>query len=297
MTEIGNIIRSRREELGLTLAEVSEKTKISMIHLVAIENGDMDHFKHDMVFLRFYLKTISVALDLDFKTIAHQFNLSKDDYTNTISLKKIKENEASEANVVKNRQLSDSKYIYQNIKKRRVDVSFITLLIAIVVIVIGLVFVFFNSVLPLLSREPELIYQPIDEIPSEITPEPQPEPEPETNPEPTIIVVAKTGLTAYSITDWVEGKQVKFVVSFFSNSMMKVYIDDVLTNNPSARIYNYGETMEIIVEAAANRKVSISFGYIKRNTIKVDGIDAVIDPTIANLPRSYRIEFTFAGGS
>ena len=120
MTEIGSIIRGKREELGLTLAEVSEKTKISMIHLVAIENGDMDHFKHDMVFLRFYLKTISVALDLDFETIAHQFNLSKDDYTNTISLKKIKENETSEANVVKNRQLSDSKYIYQNIKKRRV---------------------------------------------------------------------------------------------------------------------------------------------------------------------------------
>ena len=78
---------------------------------------------------------------------------------------------------------------------------------------------------------------------------------------------------------------------------MKVFIDGIQTNNPASKIYNYGSTMEIIVNAAANREVAISFGYLKTNTITVDNLPAVIDPTIAALPRSYKMVFTFTGGS
>lgn len=300
MTEIGNSIRLKRQELGFTLEEICEKTKISVVQLNAIENGDMDHFKHDMIFLRFYLKNICTVLDLDYDEVLHQFNISKDQFSNTMSLKKIKDNEASEANIVKRKQLSDSMFIYRNFKKKRFDVSFVTLIIIIAVIVIGLTIVFFTTVLPRLSVAPDVIgNNPIEEIPGEIKADPDPtvDPNPDPTPVPVKIIVTKTGLTAYNITDWVKDKQVKFVVKFNSNSMMKVYIDGVLTNNPSSRIYNYGETMEIIVKAAQNREVAISFGYLKKSTITVDDLVALIDPTIAALPRSFKMVFTFAGGS
>ncbi len=302
MTEIGNSIRSKREELGFTLEEICEKTKISVVQLNAIENGDMDHFKHDMVFLRFYLKNICSVLDLNYDEVLHQFNISKSEFTNTLSLKKIQENEASEANIIKNKQLSDSKFIYRNFKKKRFEVSFITLIIVIALIVISLSVIFFTVVLPRLSAAPDIIgNNPIEEIPGTVKTEPKPStdanPNPNPTPVPTQIVVSNAGLTAYSITDWVKDKQVKFTVKFNSNSMMKVYIDGVLTNNPSARIYNYGETMEIIVKAAANREVAINFGYLKKNTISVDDLAAVIDPSIAALPKSFKMVFTFTGGS
>ncbi|MGB7595814.1 MAG: helix-turn-helix domain-containing protein [Erysipelotrichaceae bacterium] len=300
MTEIGNSIRLKREELGYTLEEICEKTKISVVQLNAIENGDMDHFKHDMVFLRFYLKNICSVLELDYDEVLHQFNISKDQFTNTLSIKKVKENEESEANIAKRKQLSDSKFIYRNFKKKRFEVSFITLIFVIAVIVIGLSIVFFTTILPRLSVAPNVIgNNPIEEIPKEIvkdtTTPTTPGTTPTPTPVPTKIILAKTGLTTYKITDWVKDKQVKFIVKFNSSSMMKVYIDGVLTNNPSSRIYVYGETMEIIVNAALNREVAISFGYLKRSTITVDDQPTLIDPTIASLPKSFKMVFTFGG--
>lgn len=302
MTEIGNTIRTKREELGFTLEEICEKTKISVVQLNAIENGDMDHFKHDMVFLRFYLKNICGVLELDYDEVLHQFNISKDQFTNTLSIKKIKENETSEANIIKNKQLSDSKFIYRNFKKARFEVSFITLIIVIAVIVIGLTIVFFTTVLPRLSAAPDIIgNNPIEEIPGEIkadtTPSNQPDPAVNPTPVPANIVITKTGSTTYNITDWVKDKQVKFVVKFNSSSSIKVYIDGLVTNNPSSRIYAFGETMVIIVNAALNREVAINFGWMEGNTITVDDQTAVIDPSFANLPVSKKMIFTFTGGS
>jgi transcriptional regulator with XRE-family HTH domain len=298
MTDIGNSIRRRREELGFTLEEICEKTKISVVQLNAIENGDMDHFKHDMVFLRFYLKNLCVVLGLDFNDVAQQFNITKDEFTNTLSLKKIRENEVSEANIAKNKRLSDNKYIYRNFKKKRFEVSFVTLIIVIAIIVIGLTFVFFTSILPRLSVTPKIIgNNPITQIPGEIKTEVNPKPNPDPNPNPTQIVITKTGLTSYRITDWVKDKQVKFVLSFKTNSYIRVFIDGVVTNNPAARKYVYGESMEIITTAVANREVQIAIGYIKMNTITVNGQKVVIDPTIANLPKSFKVTFTFSGSS
>ena len=302
MTEIGNSIRLKREELGFTLEEICEKTKISVVQLNAIEKGDMDHFKHDMVFLRFYLKNICGVLDLDYDEVLHQFNISKDQFTNTLSIKKIKDNETSEANIIKNKQLSDSKFIYRNFKKQQFEISFITLIIVIAMIVIGLTIVFFTTVLPRLSAAPDIIgNNPIEEIPGEIkantNPGTQPDPIVNPTPIPANIVITKTGLTTYNITDWVKDKQVKFVVKFNSSSMMKVYIDGSLTNNPSSRVYSFGETMEIIVNAALNREVAISFGWLEMNTITIDNQNALIDPSFANLQVSKKMIFMFTGGS
>lgn len=298
MTDIGNSIRQRREELGYSVEEISEKTKISVVHLNAIERGDMDHFRNDLVFLRFYLKNLSSVLDMDLNEVLTQFNLTKDEFTNTLSLKKIQEKETSEANIAKNKSLSQSEYVYRNFKKKRFEVSFATLMVVIVLIVISLIIVFFTNVLPLLTKTPEnIILNPVENVPGEVKPDPNPEPEPEPQPEPTVIIVTKTGLTDYAITDWVKGRQVKFVVKYNSSSMMKVLIDGVLTNNPTSRIYNYGETMEVIVDAAQNKTVTLSFGYIKYNTITVNDIAVPIDPTIAAAPRSFRVVFTFTGGA
>jgi transcriptional regulator with XRE-family HTH domain len=298
MTDIGNSIRRKREELGFTLEEICEKTKISVVQLNAIENGDMDHFKHDMVFLRFYLKNLCVVLGLDFNDVAHQFNITKDEFTNTLSLKKIRENEISEANDANNKRLSDNKYIYRNFKKKRFEVSFVTLIIVIAIIVIGLTFVFFTSILPILTVTPKVIgNNPITQIPGEITMVENPKPNPDANPNPTQIVITKTGLTSYMITDWVKDNQVKFVLSFKTNSYIRVFIDGVVTNNPAARKYLFGETMEIITNATANREVQIAIGYMKMNTITVNGQNVVIDPAIANLPKSYKVTFTFSGST
>jgi hypothetical protein len=170
----------------------------------------------------------------------------------------------------------------------------------IAIIVIGLTVVFFTSILPKLTVAPKVIgNNPITQIPGEIKTDnnPKPTPDPDPNPNSAQIVITKTGLTSYKITDWFKGNQVKFVLSFKTNSYIRVFIDGVVTNNPAARKYLYGETMEIITNAASSREVQIAIGYMKMNTITVNGQKVVIDPAIENLPKSFKVTFTFSGSS
>ena len=48
MKEIGQKLRERREELGFTLEQMCEKTKVTIPNLKAIEAGDLEYFDNDL---------------------------------------------------------------------------------------------------------------------------------------------------------------------------------------------------------------------------------------------------------
>ena len=54
MKEIGATLRKRREELGYTLEEMSNKTRISVAQLNALEEGDLEFFKDDLSYVRYF---------------------------------------------------------------------------------------------------------------------------------------------------------------------------------------------------------------------------------------------------
>ena len=53
MVEIGNRLKERREELGFTLKEMSDKTRVPVYKLQAIENGDLKFFDNEKNTLTF----------------------------------------------------------------------------------------------------------------------------------------------------------------------------------------------------------------------------------------------------
>ena len=67
MKEIGQKLRERREELGFTLEQMCEKTKVTIPNLKAIEAGDLEYFDNDLSYLRFYIKYYCQALYLDYE--------------------------------------------------------------------------------------------------------------------------------------------------------------------------------------------------------------------------------------
>nr|WP_263313459.1 helix-turn-helix domain-containing protein [Mammaliicoccus sp. Marseille-Q6498] len=64
MKKIGEILRNKREQLGMTLVELEEKTKIQRQFLVMIEKNDFEHLPNPDYargFIRKYASTINIS--------------------------------------------------------------------------------------------------------------------------------------------------------------------------------------------------------------------------------------------
>lgn len=85
MDKIGSLLKQKRLEKGMTIEEVSEKTRLTIKHIKAIEEGDISYFKDDLSYLRFFLKAYCNALDIDFDLIKGDLQNSISDYTLSFS--------------------------------------------------------------------------------------------------------------------------------------------------------------------------------------------------------------------
>ncbi len=64
MRDIGCLLRERREELGLSLADIQKTTKVRSKWLVALEDGDEAAFPAE-VYLKGFLRSYAEAVGLD----------------------------------------------------------------------------------------------------------------------------------------------------------------------------------------------------------------------------------------
>ncbi len=76
MKQIGKELKEVREEKGISLEEISEKTKIQPRFLKAIESGNWRELPEE-VYLRGFLRTYADALGLDGKDFVESYNMSR----------------------------------------------------------------------------------------------------------------------------------------------------------------------------------------------------------------------------
>lgn len=72
LLELGSRVRARREELGLSVQQVSEKTKIRSKYLIAVEEGD-DSVSPGRTYFRAFLKTYASFLGLDGSALSAEY--------------------------------------------------------------------------------------------------------------------------------------------------------------------------------------------------------------------------------
>ena len=153
MDKIGSLLKQKRLEKGLTIEAVSEKTRLTIKHLKAIEEGDISYFRDDLSYLRFFLKAYCNALELDFEEIKGELQDSIDDYTTSFTKEALKEHAQIERGIAKtNEKIRNSEQPEERKPKkkkpkkarrhRKIDISLVSFLAIIVVIVIGLIFAF-----------------------------------------------------------------------------------------------------------------------------------------------------------
>lgn len=176
MREIGNLLRNAREEQGLSVNDLHNRTKIRVRLIEALEEGDFSEIPGGMVYVRGFLRSLSEELNLDYLALSAM--LGKDDAKPVTA--------ALLAGVTP--------------RKKRFSLAWVVLIV-VGLLAVGGAYVMFRD------REPPVEPPQVTEPPA-VTPEPDPEPKPDPEPEPeapepTLRFVSESGeRRVYEVSPW-----------------------------------------------------------------------------------------------
>lgn len=322
MIKIGKDLQKRRRELKLTYADVSKMTKLSIPHLKAIENGDIEYFKEDLTYLRFYVRSYCKAVDIPYENFKDDVSDSVEEYTNTMTMKIQEEHLKSEQairekikNKKSNKEMSednkglrlakkDRTSIQQNAqatarfrKAKRLDLAFLSLAVVIALIVLIIVYAGVNSFFGSSNTSEE-------ETPKVSNKAPTPEKEDTKVPEETKkeekenskLAFTKDSVSAYSVANIKENDALKIEITFkdrcwFDGQLNGGVIPNAITNTT----FEPGQTFTYDGFAKANDVYSFVFGYFPGTIIKVNGETIPLDESLATAAGVQRITLTLKG--
>lgn len=95
MKEIGEKLKSARENMGITLQEVASDLNIPVKQIQDLEEGNMEVFK-DIFYLKYFIRDYAKYLGLNKEDLVDEFNEYLFDYTSKLSLEEIKKAQKEE---------------------------------------------------------------------------------------------------------------------------------------------------------------------------------------------------------
>lgn len=308
MESIGEILKDKRLELGYSIDEMCDKTKLSKIQLQAIEDGNIAFFKDDLSYLSYFVRYYANALGINYNEIRKDLDQTITGFTDTISISKINELERIEANIADKTKPSKSKKGNSMVK---VDVASIGMIAIAIAILLGLVFVFVKVIVPSFQKGPDdgLISRPLPpgvENPGEETPEgedPEGEKPDEEAPEETPeevpagdFVVTQVSPTQYDISGWKENDDTLFEMMINVATTLRFTLDGVVQPTPaSGVIYNPGEKTIFTTKATQDKVLEVSIGFPLSNQIFINQEEVALDPSVTGSKTATTVTFRFIG--
>lgn len=284
MLEIGKSLKERREELGFTLKQMSDKTRVPANKLQAIENGDIKYFDNDLTYLKFYIRYYCNALHLDFELFRDNLDLALDEFSNTTKMLKVSEiNEIQDR--VKDRILNKTVG-----NKRKIDISFISFVTAIILLIVTLILVFIFLILPNLNKVDEPIINN-SELPSPIENGEVDVEDTEVVEVPKVLTVSQIDSVNYEITGFSADQELTMLINFKSNAFVKIEVDGDSASNLPSKLYNVGTTLDFKFNASNDTILEVYIGYMNGNTITINDINIPIEESIGT--RTGSVTFTF----
>lgn len=290
-TTIGSLLRARREELGFSLSQMSEKTKVPLHKLQAIEDDNIAYFKDEITYLKFYVRYYFNALHLNFDEYKELYNASVEHYTETAQLIKTQEMQQLHqrvANGANARVTKASSTTKKRIKKPlRTDLAFVSMIVIGFLVVLALLFVFFKTILPLLTQPSD--NDQVIVVPDPIDHDSDTDDDPDDPDDPVVVFtvtkttqVDKNGqLTNYDVTGYTEGDTVTIEVEVkAAASWVSSKVDGVSTVNPPRRDYVRGEIYTLIVTAQRDRLIEVYIGNLKSQILRINGTVIEMDPQL-----------------
>lgn len=132
MKDIGQKLKEKREENGVSVEEAAEDLKMRPSQITSVEEGNDDAFK-DKVFLKYFIRDYAKYLGLDSEKIIDEFNEFLFDLTSKIPVEVIeqaKREKEKEENTIK---VSSP---YTTIDDRKKIPKYVICLVAVIVVII-----------------------------------------------------------------------------------------------------------------------------------------------------------------
>ena len=299
MKEIGELLKQKRLEKGYTIDEVSDKTRLSIPHIKAIEAGNVDYFKNDLPYLRYFLRSYCELVDIDFDSIKDQLQDVVSEYTHTFSMKSVEEHKKIEEHVRIHHaeQVKTQKSSKKRKSRQHIDFSLISFLTIVIIVIASVIFVAGFFVLRNMQEPPQPNPPIVTPTPSDQVPQPPVEPEPEPEEEETTLSVSQKDATTYVISGYGEAEELTLSVEFVPRAWFQATKDGVVLSDPAAKIYESGETLTLKLNPAVDKELSLRIGYFAGMKFKVNDVDVKLDDSIVNTPGSLTISFEIGGKS
>lgn len=293
MKEIGELLKAKRLEKGLTIEEIVSRTKMPAARIIALEEGDISAFKDDLTYLQFFLQSYCRAVDIDYSQVKGMMNDSINQYTTHLDKTAIQEHLESEKNIQKqsSQYVRDYQAAHPNQVKRKIDFSLFTFIAVVAVIVICLVVAvgFFLKQRNDVPAPPNVIEEPEKPTIDKPTNE---KPEEPVKPE---LTVSKTDATHFVVENATEKFIVK--VEFSKNCWFNGMMDQYAMSTPAARIYNASESFEIEVDPLKNKEIYLNFGVFNGVKLYVNDKAVEMDASIASNPSTQSLTISIGGNN
>lgn len=134
MKDIGQKLKEKREENGVSIEEASEDLKMRPSQIASIEEGNTDSFK-DMYTLKYFVRDYAKYLGLETDKIMDEFNEFMFDFTSKIPVEAIEK--------AKKEKKDDDNKITSPYTTTNTKVSFPKYIIAIIAVIIVLIVAYF----------------------------------------------------------------------------------------------------------------------------------------------------------
>lgn len=139
MKEIGETLKETRENMGLSIEEVSTDLKLRPIQIENIESGNAESFK-DVFYLKSLIREYSKYLGLDHDDMVDEFNEYLFDHTSRISMDDIKK--AKKKSMKKEKKVNRVASPYTLDKKRSTINKIIIGITLVAILCVSLIFIF-----------------------------------------------------------------------------------------------------------------------------------------------------------
>lgn len=274
MKEIGELLKNKRLELGLTIEQIADMTKMPIIRIKAIEEGDIRVFKDDFTYLQFFVQSYCNAVGVNYREIKKELMDSLNEYTTSFESEQVKKQLETEKSIREQSVAMAREYRVKNPQKRQRKIDFsviffatVVALILICVIVVGGYYLTHNNNQPEADPLPPVVENNQDK-PQNVEPE---------EPEVLDVTVEKKDATHYEVKNVTEKIVVR--IEFESNSWFLASMDDVVMTNPESKVYSASEKIEVEM-LPTDQQLSLKFGYFPGIKIFVNDQALEIDETI-----------------
>ena len=319
MENIGKLLKEKRLELGLTIEEISEKTRLTTKHIKALEEGDISFFKNDLSYLRFFVKSYCEAVGIDFEDVKDDLRECVDDYTMAFTNTMTMEHEEMEKRISKtelskvSKTEEDGKKVLHhahtvrktNTKKmKKPDFSLVSLIAVAAVVAIILMAAFVIYLNSSKKDDSPDVKPPVADVPSEgaTNTYPKEDEKPKEEEEKKELTITKNDATHYTVTDYKEGDEITIGTLFIGcdTAYSVTVVEDGKSNvlsDPAGIIYYSKDHAEKPVDAKVTAKkgtkVQLYFGHIYNIGVKVNDKSLKIDESVMYSGGSYTLEITF----